>query len=1806
MRKLKPSVKTAIASTLVITSTAVGVYAVDSMLDKKSTDVESETKLKLDVEKIDSDTVKVAIDNIQDIPKALQFSIRLDGNISLKDGQNSIHDLVKNIKTEEATTPSQVNSDIFTDYTYNEEENTIDVMITSNNELPKIGNKIDVFTLDIKPKDTLTRSESALTYKVLPNNPEEYKYVSNLNKEYNDLGVESEDKVISMNSVPTIETTKSFVEVVDGQTLKLTPENLGLTIKDEDEEDKDKLRLEVKDKSDNNKVITEFRKDTPGIYELECVAIDRYNERSEAITLQVNVGLDNVTTKPTITKDGQPIADMTISGGDVFKPLENVKAVDAKGRVLNVDVLVDKELELDPETDTEYNLTYTATDIYGNKAEETVKLTVLANQSPVINGVKDHHLEVGEAFDPEAGVSVNDEDNNIELNVQSNVNVNIPGTYKVIYTATDSKGKTTRAQSTVIINGKPVITALDRTINVGDTFTEKEALQGVSVFDQEDGYITTGTSVQISNVKTDTPGKYTVTYSVADSKGTTVTKDIVVTVNGLPVINATSKTINVGDKFTDEDALKLINVVDHEDGNITTKATVVENNVDINTPGEYKVVYSVEDSNKATTTKEISIRVNGLPVITTTTKTINVGDTFTDKDALKLISVLDNEDGDITTKVTVEENEVNTKEPGEYKVVYSVVDKYGAKATKEIKVRVNGLPVINATPKTINVGDKFTNEDALKLISVVDHEDKDITTKATIEKNEVNPEVAGEYAVVYSVADSDGAKVTKEIKVRVNGLPVINATSKTINVGDKFTNEDALKLISVVDHEDKDITTKATIERNEVNPEVAGEYAVVYSVVDSDGAKVTKEIKVRVNALPVINATPKTINVGDEFTDEDAMKLLINAYDQEDKDITTKVTIEKNGVNTKEAGKYPVVYSVVDNDGAKVTKEITVRVNALPVINATDKTIKVGEEFTKEDALKGIFAYDHEDKDITSKIEVIENNVKANEEGTYIVKYSVTDNDGATVTKTINVTVERNIILTESVTINNKIDKLYVNSNKVISASVSENASIKDIEWSVSDENVASIEMIGNDAKIIAKKPGEVTITAKATDGSEKSDSMTIKIAEFQQDNTIPDVIKDVIDTNILLPITGQGDTENPVEFEVKPVQTDEFSLFADNLKELDTVIESKYNEGNSTVYKLKLTQKQRLFIFSRSNDIYITLKISNDLENAKEINNVLDNIANKKPVISIISKVDKIYVGSKFDALDGVEATDKEDGDITKNIIVSGEVDTTKAGKYTIVYTVRDKNLQEVTLKRVVEVLEVPIINKAPIINATDKTIKVGEEFTNEDALKGVTAYDEEDKDITSKIKVIENTVNTDQEGTYKVKYSVTDNDGATATKTINVTVERNTILADNVTINNKIDKLYVDSNKVISASVSENASIKDIEWSVSDENVASMEMVGNNIKITAKKPGEVTITAKATDGSEKSDSITIKVINFEEDKTIPSIVKDVVDTNILLPVSSADNGENNIEFEVKPVKTDEFSSFVDKLKELDVLVESTYNEGNFTVYKLKLSQKQKVLGFNRSNDVYITLKVDDNLENAKEINNMLKNVSNQKPEISIAGLKTTITVGDTFNKLEGVSATDFEDGDITNISVIGDVNTSVPGEYELTYEVTDSAGAKTSIKVIIKVVEKTTSPDTTPNTTDSTIKPPSTPNVDSTVKLPTTSQETNNKPVITITSNTDKVYVGDSFNPLYGVKATDIEDGDITKNIIVSGNVDTSKVGKYTIVYTVKDSNSNEVTLKRVIEVVQRPNNPKTGDMGIIGLLGASGAAIGGLILNRKNKRK
>ena len=78
--------------------------------------------------------------------------------------------------------------------------------------------------------------------------------------------------------------------------------------------------------------------------------------------------------------------------------------------------------------------------------------------------------------------------------------------------------------------------------------------------------------------------------------------------------------------------------------------------------------------------------------------------------------------------------------------------------------------------------------------------------------------------------------------------------------------------------------------------------------------------------------------------------------------------------------------------------------------------------------------------------------------------------------------------------------------------------------------------------------------------------------------------------------------------------------------------------------------------------------------------------------------------------------------------------------------------------------------LNAVPAIMAEDKTLTVGDTF---DPLKDVTASDTEDGDLTAKIEVLRSNVDTSKAGTYQVTYKVMDSMGASATKTITVTVK-------------------------------------------------------------------------------------------------------------------------------------------------------------------------------------------------------------------------------------------------------------------------------------------------------------------------------------------------------------------------------------------------------------------------------------------------
>ena len=329
-------------------------------------------------------------------------------------------------------------------------------------------------------------------------------------------------------------------------------------------------------------------------------------------------------------------------------------------------------------------------------------------------------------------------------------------------------------------------------------------------------------------------------------------------------------------------------------------------------------------------------------------------------------------------------------------------------------VPINAAPVIHATDKTIEVGDEF---DPRADVTAEDEEDGDITDKIEILENEVDTTKPGKYEVTYKVTDSGGASHVKTIKVTVNpkmepinAAPIIEAEDKTLTVGDAF---DPMADVTATDAEDGNLTDKIEILNNEVDTTKPGKYEVTYKVTDSKGASYTKTITVTVNpkmevlnAIPTIKAEDKTITVGDTFDP----KADVTAEDVEDGDLTDKIEVLKNEVDTTKAGKYEVTYKVTDSKGASRTKTITVTVNPkietlneAPTIDVTDKEITVGDKFDPKD---GVTAKDKEDGNLTDKIEILKNTVDPSKPGVYEVTYKVTDSKGASCTKTIKVTVK--------------------------------------------------------------------------------------------------------------------------------------------------------------------------------------------------------------------------------------------------------------------------------------------------------------------------------------------------------------------------------------------------------------------------------------------------------------------------------------------------------------------------------------------------------------------------------------------------------------------------------------------------------------------------------------------------------------------------------------------------------------------------------------------------------------------------------
>ncbi|MEB9974742.1 DUF5011 domain-containing protein [Bacillus cereus] len=654
--------------------------------------------------------------------------------------------------------------------------------------------------------------------------------------------------------------------------------------------------------------------------------------------------------------------ETTIYVGDPFDPMSEVSAYDSKdGDITDKINIVG---EVNPFEPGGYNLDYTVTNSRGFSVIKQVHVWVNRGEKPILRLPYGVSINVGDKFDPMAGVSAIDEkdgDITSKIKVDGNVDTSKPGTYEVTYTVTNSKGLTIVRKQPVKVketegtkNEAPVLTVpFSTTLHVGEEF---DPMAGVSATDKEDGNLTNKVKYK-GNADTSKPGKYIVEYWVVDSKGVnaTATRSVIVKENEEtpdmePKLTAPTKTkINVGDKF---DPMAGVSATDKEDGDITDIVTV-DGNVDTSKPGTYEVTYTVSDSKghkvtakQTVTVKQTVVPKDEVPVLTAPTKTtINVGDKF---DPMAGVSATDKEDGDITDKVTVD-GSVDTSKPGTYEVTYTVSDSKGHKVTAKqtviVKQKVettNEAPVLTVPfTTTLSVGEEF---DPMAGVSASDKEDGNLTNKIKYKGN-VDTSKPGKYIVEYSVVDSKGvnATATQSVIVKENEeTPDIEPkltvpTRTTINVGDTFN---PLSGVKAIDNEDGDIINKVTVD-GIVDASKPGTYELTYTVSDSKGhtvtAKQTVIVKQKVETKdedPVLTVpTEVTIHVGDKYNPLSGVK----AIDKEGGDITDKV-IHMGEVDTSKAGNFEVKFLVRDASGNEVTATQKVTVKDTDTENGSDNS----------------------------------------------------------------------------------------------------------------------------------------------------------------------------------------------------------------------------------------------------------------------------------------------------------------------------------------------------------------------------------------------------------------------------------------------------------------------------------------------------------------------------------------------------------------------------------------------------------------------------------------------------------------------------------------------------------------------------------------------------------------------------------------------------------------------------------------------------------------------------------------------------
>lgn len=393
-------------------------------------------------------------------------------------------------------------------------------------------------------------------------------------------------------------------------------------------------------------------------------------------------------------------------------------------------------------------------------------------------------------------------------------------------------------------------------------------------------------------------------------------------------------------------------------------------------------------------------------------------------------------------------------------------------------------------------------------------------------------------------------------------------------------------------------------------------------------------------------------------------------------------------------------------------------------------------------------------------------------------------------------------------------------------------------------------------------------------------------------------------------------------------------------------------------------------------------------------------------PVIRTTNVV--VERGSSFNPLDFIIVEDKLDSAPRVFIDTTG-LDMNTSGTYII--TVNAVNKFEKAAKpqtMTVTVGTVPTM----VLSQESATIVIGTTF---DPALYVTASDEQDGELTNQVIVTGNDVNVEKEGMYHVTYYVTNSIGFHAQVSMPVFVRNETPTLVANEIHHEINQPFNRTEGV--HSVSFNGEPIGIDESA---------VVSDNVNPAVE--GQYTQEFRVFDRFGKASDIVSRKVFVENEAPVIHGTKDLT-----LHIHDTLTKEQLLEGVTATDREDDRQG-INQVVELD--------EAQFDAVDM-----------HKVGEYPVTYKVTDSMGKTSTVTIKIS-VINDLPVIS--GVETVeLFVGDFFDLMAGVSATDTEDGDVP-VTVIGEVDTSKVGEYHLEYRAEDKDGGVTTVNRIVIVKEK------------------------------------------------------------------------------------------------------------------------------------------------------